>query len=122
MGSRTAFVCAILCARAWSADPLLSRPDVHKALEFIEQHQQAQIDKQIAIAQIASPPFHEEARGKAMAEEFRRVRLQDVETDAIGNVLGWIPGASPRALVIAAHLDTVFPAGTDVTVKHVGNR
>src|ERR1051325_10919764 len=103
MGIRTAVVCAILGARAWSADPLLSRPDVRKALDYIQNHQQAQIEKQIAIAQIAAPPFHEEARGKAMAEEFRRVSLKDVEIDSIGNVLGWIPGASPRALVIAAH-------------------
>jgi hypothetical protein len=48
--------------------------------------------------------------------------LQDVETDGGGNVLGWIPGSSPRAMVIAAHLDTVFPAGTDVTVKRARDR
>src|SRR5512133_3904166 len=101
MGVRTAAVCwVMLCANAWSADPLLSRPDVRKALDYIQSHQQAQIDKQIEIAQIAAPPFHEEARGKALAEEFRRVGLKDVETDKIGNILGWIPGASPRALVI----------------------
>jgi tripeptide aminopeptidase len=123
MGRRTAAVCcAILCACAWCADLLVSRADVREALDFIRDHQQEQIEKQIAIAQIPSPPFHEEARGKELAEEFRRVRLQDVEVDPIGNVLGWIPGASPRALVIAAHLDSVFPEGTDVTVKHAGNR
>ena len=98
------------------------RPEVRQALEHIRTHQQEQIDKQIAIAQIPAPPFKEAARAKAMADEFRRVRLRDVEIDGIGNVLGWVPGASPRALVVAAHLDTVFPEGTDVTVKRSGSR
>src|SRR5262245_37504801 len=123
MGRQTILLwCAILCANAWAADPMLSRPDIRKALDYIRDHEQAQIEKQIAIAQVPAPPFHEELRGKAVAEEFRRVRLENVETDGIGNVLGWIPGASPRTLVIAAHLDTVFPEGTDVTVKRAGDR
>jgi acetylornithine deacetylase/succinyl-diaminopimelate desuccinylase-like protein len=112
----------MLCARAWGADALPTRPDVRQALAHIQDHEQAQIARQIAIAQIPAPPFHEEARAKALAEEFRRVQLQDVEIDGIGNVLGWIPGASLRTLAIAAHLDTVFPEGTDVTVKHQGDR
>jgi acetylornithine deacetylase/succinyl-diaminopimelate desuccinylase-like protein len=90
--------------------------------DLIKTHEQAQIEKQIAIAQIAAPPFHEEVRGKAMAEEFRRVHLHDVEIDPIGNALGWRRGASPRGIVVAAHLDTVFPPGTDVTVKRSGAR
>jgi acetylornithine deacetylase/succinyl-diaminopimelate desuccinylase-like protein len=57
-----------------------------------------------------------------MEREFRRVGLKDVESDPRGNVLGWRPGASPRVLVVAAHLDTVFPAGTDVKVKRTGAR
>jgi acetylornithine deacetylase/succinyl-diaminopimelate desuccinylase-like protein len=123
MGQRPAIVCfALLGVCGWAADPLVSRPDVRKALDYIKDHERQQVEKQIAIAQIPAPPFHEEVRGKALAEEFRRVQLQDVEIDGIGNVLGWIPGSSPRALVIAAHLDTVFPEGTNVTVKHEGNR
>src|SRR5438067_12935714 len=113
MGQRTAIACsAVLCVCAWGADPLLSRADVRKALDHIKAHEQAQIEKQIAIAQIPAPPFHEEVRAKAMAEEFRRVHLEDIEIDPIGNVLGWRRGASPRAIVVAAHLDTVFPPGT----------
>jgi acetylornithine deacetylase/succinyl-diaminopimelate desuccinylase-like protein len=123
MGLRIAAAgCTFWCVAAWCADPLLSRPDVRRALGYIKDYEPAQIAKQIAIAQVAAPPFHEEARGKVLVEEFRRVGLADVETDGTGNVLGWIPGASPRALVIAAHLDTVFPEGTDVTVKREGGR
>ena len=91
-------------------------------MDYIREHQQAQIDKQIEIAQIPASPFHEEVRGKAMEKEFRRVGLQDVEIDPVGNVLGWRKGKSPRTFVIAAHLDTVFPPGTDFTVKRNGER
>ena len=104
------------------ADALRSRDGVRKALDYIHDHQQAQIDKQIEIAQIPASPFHEEVRGKALEKEFRRVHLQDVEIDPGGNVLGWRKGKSPRAFVIAAHLDTVFPPGTDFTVKRAGAR
>lgn len=117
-------VCAVLALafHAASAEKLSSRADVKKVLDQIRDHEQAQVEKQIAIAQVPAPPFHEEARGKVLAEEFRRVHLENVETDPIGNVLGWRRGSSSRALVIAAHLDTVFPPGTDVTVKHEGVR
>src|SRR5438045_1007001 len=69
-------------------DPLLLRPDVAKALRYIHDHEAAQVEKQIAISQIPAPPFQEEVRAKAMAEEFRRVHLDNVEIDGIGNVLG----------------------------------
>jgi tripeptide aminopeptidase len=101
---------------------LLTRPDIKKALDYIQGHDQAQIEKQISIAQVPAPPFHEEARGKVLADEFRRVHLDNVEIDPIGNVLGWRRGASARTLVVAAHLDTVFPPGTDVTVRRSGSR
>ena len=117
-------VCAALALalRAASAEDLQSREDVKKALDYIHDHEQAQVEKQISIAQVPAPPFHEEARGKVLADEFRRVHLENVEIDPIGNVLGWRRGSSPRTLVVAAHLDTVFPPGTDVTVKHAGAR
>ncbi len=98
------------------------RSDVKKALEHIRSTQEKQIEKQIAIAQIPAPPFHEETRGKALREEFLRLHLEDVEIDGAGNVLGVRKGSSPRMFVIAAHLDTVFPPGTDVTVKRNGPR
>ena len=53
---------------------------------------------------------------------FRELGLQNVRIDKEGNVLGDRPGAQPRPrLVFTAHLDTVFPEGTDVKVKREGN-
>lgn len=106
----------------FGADTLTERPAVRQALDYIARNENAQVDLQIRIAEIPAPPFHEEQRAAAVAAEFRRVHLENVEIDGIGNVLGWRKGASPQALVIAAHLDTVFPAGTDVKVKRTGQR
>jgi acetylornithine deacetylase/succinyl-diaminopimelate desuccinylase-like protein len=96
--------------------------DIRKALDFLARHESAQVALQTKISEIPAPGFHEEQRAAFIASEFRRVGLEDVEIDGIGNVLGWRHGTSPRALVLAAHLDTVFPAGTDVRVKRTADR
>src|ERR1019366_10096909 len=52
---------------------------------------------------------------------FQQLRQENVRVDKVGNVLGEYPGAAPHPhLVMAAHLDTVFPEGTDVKVKREG--
>lgn len=114
VGGRIAF-------QAAPQDSVKSRPDVSKALAYIKENEQAHLQKQITIAQIPAPPFEEKQRAAFLVQEFRRVNLEKVEIDPIGNVLGWRAGRSPRTLVIAAHLDTVFPPGTDVTVKRSGS-
>jgi acetylornithine deacetylase/succinyl-diaminopimelate desuccinylase-like protein len=112
----------VLGAAATADDALLFRPDVKRALAYLEARHQDHIKKQIEIAEVPSPTFAEKERAASMEREFRRVGLKDVEIDPRGNVLGWRPGTSPRALVVAAHLDTVFPAGTNVKVKRAGAR
>jgi len=104
------------------AGPNIERADIQAALNYSREHQIETIDKQVEISQVPASPFKEEERGKFIAAEFKRVGLADVEIDGIGNVLGWRRGRSPRTLVIAAHLDTVFPPGTDFTVKRAGKR
>ncbi len=62
---------------------------------------------------IPAPPFGESARAEWFAERFRALGLAEVEIDLEGNVLGLLsPGPGPF-VVLSAHLDTVFPAGTD---------
>ncbi|MFN8501395.1 M20/M25/M40 family metallo-hydrolase [Kouleothrix sp.] len=78
----------------------------------------------IAIQQIPAPTFDERARGAFVAEQLRAYGLHEVSTDALGNVYACRPGAGPQrpGLMIAAHLDTVFPAGTDLSVRREGAR
>src|SRR5689334_12807280 len=77
----------------------------------------------IQLTEIPAPPFKEAARGKAFEALLRRTSLTSVETDPEGNVMGVRKGTGGGPVVaIAAHLDTVFPEGTDVKVKRNGTR
>jgi len=79
---------------------------------------------QITIAQIAAPTGEEEERGNWVARRFRDCGLGDIHTDSVGNVIGRRPGTMPDAppIAICAHLDTVFPRGTDLSVRRDGDR
>jgi len=78
----------------------------------------------ITITEIPAPPFGEQARGVYFAQQFKALGLTEVATDAEGNVTGLRRGtgaAGGPLVVISAHLDTVFPKGTDVKVRREGN-
>lgn len=70
---------------------------------------EAMIREQIRIAEIPAPTGKEAARGRYMADEFRKTGLTEVATDEVGNVVGWKRGSGKRVLAIVAHLDTVHP-------------
>ncbi|HEX7241853.1 MAG TPA: M20/M25/M40 family metallo-hydrolase [Longimicrobiaceae bacterium] len=98
-----------------------AHPRVREALAFAERTEPQTIEEQIALCQIPAPPFKEARR----AEDFRRrleaLGLRNVRIDAEGNVIGERPGEpGGPVVVISGHLDTVFPEGTDVTVKREG--
>lgn len=77
----------------------------------------------IRLTEIPSPPFGENERAAAYLEMLRAHGLEDVEQDAVGNVMGLRRGAgNGKLIVVAAHLDTVFPAGTDVKVRREGTK
>ena len=83
----------------------------------------AVVREQIALSAIPSPTGSEAARGAHVAARFNALGLRDVHVDAVGNVLGTRDGAEHDAAVfICAHLDTVFPADADVTVRRRGAR
>jgi acetylornithine deacetylase/succinyl-diaminopimelate desuccinylase-like protein len=79
-------------------------------------------EEQIRITAIPAPPFQEAARGAYLARLLSEAGLA-VKTDDVGNVIARRPGRRDDSLVmIAAHLDTVFPADTDVHARHEGER
>ncbi|HEU4323413.1 MAG TPA: M20/M25/M40 family metallo-hydrolase, partial [Roseiflexaceae bacterium] len=81
------------------------------------------VEAAIAIQQIAAPTFDEGRRGDFVQERMRALGLADVERDGLGNVYGRLPGrGSGQGLLIAAHLDTVFPAATDLSIRREGQR
>ena len=72
----------------------------------------------IELTEIPAPPFMERERAVRFAEMLEEAGLEDVWIDEVGNAIGRRPGRSgDRVIAYAAHLDTVFPEGTDVTVR-----
>ncbi len=78
------------------------------------------VQENIALTEVPAPPFKEAAKAKAFLELFSKLGLDDVGIDAEGNVTGLRRGKGGPLLAVAAHLDTVFPEGTDVRVKRDG--
>jgi len=80
------------------------------------------VEQALRIQQIAAPTFHEAERASYVAERFADFDLADVSVDAVSNVCGRLPGKKgAAAILILAHTDTVFSAGTDLSVKYVGS-
>ncbi|HKX32568.1 MAG TPA: M20/M25/M40 family metallo-hydrolase [Blastocatellia bacterium] len=102
---------------------LLRNERVKQAFEFIDSSDQRFTAEHIRICEIPAPPFKEHERGRYLASRFSELGLSDVHTDSEGNVIGFYRGQSEDPLmVLSAHLDTVFPEGTDVRVRRVGSR
>jgi acetylornithine deacetylase/succinyl-diaminopimelate desuccinylase-like protein len=97
------------------------------AVEFITSDQERFVRELVTLTEIPAPPFKERARADAFLQMLKAEGLQDVEMDAEGNVMGLRPGTGSvppggkrPMLVVSAHLDTVFPEGTDVKVTREG--
>ena len=100
---------------------LMGNSAVQFALQRIKFNEPEMLRQQARICEIAAPPFHEQQRGLELKNLFEAEGLKDVRIDKAGNVVGVRPGASAKPnLVLAAHLDTVFPEGTNVSVTHDG--
>jgi acetylornithine deacetylase/succinyl-diaminopimelate desuccinylase-like protein len=102
---------------------LTSSPKVQSALDFVLTMEAQSRSDLIELTEIPAPPFKEEVRAAHFANMLREAGLSDVTIDDAGNVIGRRPGRSGDKLVAyAAHLDTVFPEETDVTVRFEGDK
>jgi tripeptide aminopeptidase len=100
--------------------PHFVRPEVTDRVIELALAQEAQtLTDQIRLCQIPAPTFHERRRALALAQEFRDAHLTDVRIDQAGNVHGH-RGEGTSYVVITAHLDTVFPEDTAITVRRDG--
>ena len=108
-------------SRKAAASEMPTDPRVARVLEILRGSTSSTTEEQIRISEIPAPPFQEAARAAYMKKVLASTGLR-VETDDIGNVIGEWPGSSPEIVMLTAHLDTVFPAGTDVHVKREGGR
>jgi acetylornithine deacetylase/succinyl-diaminopimelate desuccinylase-like protein len=122
--TRTALLVPIWAALSMAQTPaeLAHDPTVRAALEAVRRNEPATVERQIGVCEIPAPPFHEDVRGQELRRLFSGLGLRDVRIDKAGNVIGVRPGKAARPnLVFAAHLDTVFPEGTNVKVTREGS-
>jgi tripeptide aminopeptidase len=99
---------------------------VKAALAWFHDHQPELTEHQLALTRIPAPPFGEAARAEWLQARFLEIGLQQVQVDEVGNVFGVRPGADAgkrgQYIAMTAHLDTVFPAGTPMEVRHDSGR
>src|SRR6476619_7073969 len=100
-----------------------SNAKVRAALDLINTDNAWTMQQQIELTQIPSPPFKESARAAEYKKRLEALGLRNVRIDSIGNVIAERRGAgNGPTVVIAGHLDTVFPEGTNVAVKRDGTK
>lgn len=113
---------AVPASQERSAASLASEPRVTRALDWLKENDDWITGQHIRITEVPAPPFQETARAAVVKKLLEQSGLK-VRIDGVGNVIGERPGAEPRHVVlIAAHLDTVFPADTEVSVRREGAR
>jgi acetylornithine deacetylase/succinyl-diaminopimelate desuccinylase-like protein len=120
---------SIAAASAGAQDParivdgIVSGDKFKRASTFLERDHDRLVRELIAITEIPAPPFKEQERAVFYLDLLKRVGLADVEMDEEGNVMGLRRGTgSGQTLAVVAHLDSVFPPGTDVTVRREGTK
>lgn len=102
---------------------LMVHAGVKQAVDFIKTDDERTLKDQIELTEVPAPPFKEAVRAAEYQKRLKALGLKDARIDAEGNVIAVRKGSgNGPVLVVSAHLDTVFPEGTDVKVKVKGNR
>ena len=113
-------IAAALPVAAQSPIPM-NNPAIRSALDIIKADNAWTLQQQVELTQIPSPPFKEKTRGEEYKRRLEAIGFKNVRIDSIGNVIAERPGTGKGPTVlIQGHLDTVFPEGTNVTVKRDG--
>tara|TARA_Y100000815_G_scaffold90827_1_gene79727 strand:- start:251 stop:1540 length:1290 start_codon:yes stop_codon:yes gene_type:complete len=102
---------------------LTKKKEVGQAFDIIRSQKDQTTQDLITLTEVLAPPFMEDERGKVFAKMLEEAGVDSLWTDKVGNVIGLRKGTSgePGYVGVDAHLDVVFPEGTDVTVKKVGD-
>jgi tripeptide aminopeptidase len=101
---------------------LAKNASVKAAFKTILELEPQTLQDLITLTEIPAPPFKEEVRGRKYAEMLRGAGADSVWTDEVGNVLARRKGRTgTKTVVMEAHLDTVFPEGTNLKVTQRGD-
>jgi len=103
---------------------LASDRRVHQAFQWMHLQEQRILQWQTELVQVPAPPFGEGPRAQWLCDRFRELGLEEPHIDSVGNAIAHLGGADPdrRRVLLSAHLDTVFPAGTAIEPELNGSR
>jgi acetylornithine deacetylase/succinyl-diaminopimelate desuccinylase-like protein len=105
-----------------SIEKLAVAPDCARGLDWIGKNADWVTEQQVRLTEIPAPEFNEGPRAEFVKKLLESTGLK-ARIDKTGNVIAERPGSDSNSVILlAAHLDTVFPASIDVKVKRDGNR
>ena len=108
--------------RASRTSSLATQPQVREAMNWLDRNLDWTTAQQIRLTEIPAPSFQEQKRAQVVKEILSAEGLP-VFTDNVGNVIAELRGVQDNDVVmLTAHLDTVFPAGTEIKVRREGDR
>ena len=99
---------------------LATQPPIARLLNAWATLTEELLHEALTIQAIPAPTFEELARAEYVRSRMSGLGMQDVEQDEVGNVYARTPGIDPArpAVLVSAHLDTIFPADSDLTTFH----
>ena len=98
-------------------DALVKDEKVQKALKFMEEDQDAVIDRQIELTLVPAPTYHEQKKAERMLEMFKEEGLSDCHIDEYGNCVGIRKGTGGgKTTLVEGHMDTVFALDTELKI------
>jgi tripeptide aminopeptidase len=101
---------------------ITSAAKVKKAMQLIVDMEPETMKNHVLLTEIPAPPYKEKIRGEKFAEMMKAAGVDSIWTDTAGNVIALKKGKTrKKRVVLEGHLDTVFPEGTNVTVKYKGD-
>jgi acetylornithine deacetylase/succinyl-diaminopimelate desuccinylase-like protein len=103
---------------------LASDRRVHQAFQWLHLQEPRILQWQAEMVGVPAPPFGEKRRAEWLLERFRELGLENPHIDEVGNAIATWPGreACARRVLLSAHIDTVFPAGTPIAADLEGTR
>ena len=101
---------------------LTSQKVIQESLDILEKIDTQTVENLITLTEIPAPPFNETERANTFKEMLEKTGIDKAWIDEVGNVVALRKGTKrDKVVALDAHLDTVFPEGTDVTVQHKGD-
>ena len=105
-----------------AVDAVAALPEVGRARTWLERFDADTLAWQRAIAAVPAPTGNERQRADAVAGKLAELGIGNIRRDEAGNLIARWGDGTETGVVVAAHLDTVFPEETDLTLRQHGAR